>query len=67
MSPNPSDVGTTRMYANPGPSTSERIGERFQSVVDGVKDPSSAEGWTAILIPAIVTGMAVALIREWLL
>jgi hypothetical protein len=63
MSPNPSDVGTSDMYPT-GEEAGARIGDAFTRVVDGVRAPDEADGWVGILLPAIVTGLAIEAIRR---
>lgn len=64
MSPDPSDVGTSEMYGSSGPTATDRVAGTVGRVIDGVRSPDDAEGWVGILLPAIVTGIAIEAVRR---
>lgn len=66
MSPSPSDVGKTDLYGTFG-SSANAVSELTGNVVEGLREPDEAEGWIGILIPAIVTGLAIAFARRLIL
>jgi len=59
---NPSDAGTSSLYSYPsGPNP---VGETLRELVSGLKNPDEATGWPRILIPALVTGIGIELVRR---
>jgi hypothetical protein len=58
----PSDVGTTELYSYPeAPNPAGEIVRRF---VEALRAPDESEGWPRIVVPAIVTGLAVEAARR---
>jgi len=64
--PSPDDVNSGDLYDRIG-NTPNKLGAYVTQIRDAVRDPQGADGWLAILIPAIVTGLAVTLLRRLLL
>jgi len=58
----PNDVGTSALYEYPdGPNPAGEIVRRF---VEALRAPDESEGWPRIVVPAIVTGLAVEAARR---
>jgi len=58
----PNDVGTTELYSYPeAPNPAGEVVRRF---VDALRAPDEAEGWPRIVVPALVTGIAVTAARR---
>jgi len=64
--PSPDDVNSGDLYKRFG-NAPNALGAFVTRLRDAVRDPQDTEGWLAILLPAIVTGLAVTLLRRVLL
>jgi len=64
--PDPNNVNTGDLYDRFG-NTPNALGAFVTRLRDAVRDPQDTGGWLAILLPAIVTGLAVTLLRRLLL
>jgi hypothetical protein len=62
---NPSDVGTDELYTYPEPPNP--LGGFLGRLINALKAPDEAEGWPRIIIPAIITGLAVSAVRRVLM
>ena len=58
----PNDVGTTSLYDYP--TEGNPVGELLKRIVNALKAPDEAEGWPRIVIPALVTGIAVSAVQR---
>lgn len=61
----PNDVGTTQLYNYP--DLPNPAGEAIRRLVDAVKSPDDAEGWPRIIVPALVTGIGIEVVRRVML
>lgn len=48
----------------PSGDTQQRSNDLFDGIEETLRNPDQADGWTGILIPAVATGLAIALIRR---
>lgn len=61
--PDPDNVSSGDLYNRFG-NTENALADVFETAEAAIRNPDEAEGWAAILIPAVVTGVAVALVRK---
>jgi hypothetical protein len=64
--PRPSDVDSNDLYNRFGPEPLiNRTREFRDAIMAAVRDPDDAQGWPAILIPAIVSALLINVLRRW--
>lgn len=64
----PDDAVSDDIYGRMQPeSIAPEIAAFVDRMITAVKNPDDADGWPALIVPAIVTGLAVALARKVIL
>jgi len=64
--PTPDDVATGDLYGRFQPdSLRETVAPHVDRVTNAIRDPDDAEGWPAILIPAIVSALLINYLRRF--
>lgn len=65
--PSPNKVGSGDLYERLGPDPLiNKTATIRQTVMNTIRDPDQADGWPAILIPALATGLAVSIMRRYI-
>ena len=62
----PDNVAFNDIYQRNGKSLGEQLAPIREAIGTAVQDPEEASGWAAILIPAIVTAVAISGVRRYL-